>query len=152
MVGKVLLNRQKIYNLVSVHLHSCEFSRRDLLELIDSNYPGTNHESILPSDYLCKDALKDDPSNDDNRGDYWNFPRFLERLGRNKYVFVGWDGMEVGSIDAPVLRAATREKCNTRSAHTQPRPGAATSSSSTGRLDKNHDKLVRRLTTIKRLR
>jgi hypothetical protein len=146
MEGEVLLNRQKIYNIVSVHLRSCEFSRGDLLELIDSNYPGTNHDSILPSDYLCRDALKDDESNDDNRGDYWNFPRFLERLERNRYVFVGWDGMEVGSIDAPVLRVGTSEqKANARVEHTQLCPGITTSSSSAGRLDKNHDKLVNAL-------
>ncbi|MCC6680219.1 MAG: hypothetical protein IT445_04870 [Phycisphaeraceae bacterium] len=96
--------RQKIYNVISKHLCDSEFSRGDVLRIIDQDYPRTNHESILPSDYLCRDSLKKDPSNDDNRGNYQTYPRFLERLGRNRYRFVGWDGKEPDSIDAPVLR------------------------------------------------
>lgn len=99
----MLSNRQKIYNVVSAHLSDREFTRKDLLDLIAWHHPGTEPSSILPSDYLCKDALKADPSNDGNR-DYTLYPRFLERLARNKYRFVGWDGIEEGSIDAPVQR------------------------------------------------
>ena len=100
------LNRQKIYNIVSTHLHGCGFSCADLFSLIDEHYPGTEHDSIMPSDYLCADAVKHDPSNDGNRGDYKTYPRFLERIRRNGYIFVGWDGIEDGSIDAPILRPA----------------------------------------------
>jgi len=71
------------------------------------NYPGTERGSIIPSDYLCKDAVKDDPSNDGNRGNYFTYPRFLERLGRNRYIFAGWDGVDEGSIDVPIVRGAT---------------------------------------------
>lgn len=98
------LIKQKIYDVVSTYLHDREFSLRDLLDLIDRYHRGTNHGSVIPSDYLCKDALKSDASNDGNRGNYLTYPRFLERLGRNRYVFVGWDGIEEGSINAPVLR------------------------------------------------
>jgi hypothetical protein len=99
-------NRQKIYNVVSVYFNAREFSRQELLDLMDRYYRGTNHGSILPSDYLCRDALKNDPSNDGNRN-YNIYPRFLERLGRDRYRFVGWDGIEESSIEAPVLRTST---------------------------------------------
>jgi hypothetical protein len=105
----VLSNRQTIYNIAATHFSDREFSRRGLLDLIDKHYPGTNHDSILPSDYLCKDAVKADPSNDGNRGDYTNYPRFLERLGRDRYRFAGWDGIARGSIDAPAVRIATAQ-------------------------------------------
>jgi hypothetical protein len=105
----VLSNRQKIYNIVSADLRDREFSRRNLLDLIDKHYPGTNHESILPSDYLRRDAVKGDPSNDGNRGNYTIYPRFLERLGRDRYRFVGWDGIDQGSIDAPVERSTSAD-------------------------------------------
>jgi len=100
----VLANKQKIYDVVSAHLQAREFSRSDLLDVIDKHYPGTNHGSILPSDYLRKDALKLDPSNDGNRNNYSTCPRFLERLGRNRYRFLGWDGLDEGALDAPLLR------------------------------------------------
>jgi hypothetical protein len=108
-------NRQKIYDVVSVHLKAREFSRRELLNLIERHHPGTNQGSILPSDYLCKDAVKDDPSNEANRN-YYLYPRFLERLGKDRYRFVGWDGIEKGSIEAPILRnaAGTSPQCVTR--------------------------------------
>jgi hypothetical protein len=121
----VLSNKQKIYNTVSAHLRTREFSRRDLLDLIDTYYPGTNHGSILPSDYLCKDALKGDPSNQDNRGNYRTFPRFLDRLGKDTYKFLGWDGIEKGSIEAPNLRAAKGEPKGSTAPISQPRAGRA---------------------------
>lgn len=107
----MLSNRQEIYNVVSTDFPSREFSRKDLLDSIDKHYPGTEIGSILPSDYLCRDAVKVDPSNDGNR-DLKTYARFLERLGRNMYRFVGWDGVEKGSIDAPVLRGAADEQQN----------------------------------------
>jgi hypothetical protein len=58
----MLPNRQKIYDIASTRLMGREFSRRELLTLIDQHYPGTNHDSILPSDYLLRDAIKSDPS------------------------------------------------------------------------------------------
>lgn len=98
----VLTIRQIIYNVAFSRLRNHEFSRADLLRWIDSDYPGTNHDSILPSDYLRKDAVKRDPSNDGNRGNYWLYPRFLERRSRDRYIFIGWDGRDSGSIDVPV--------------------------------------------------
>ena len=74
--------------------------------LIDRYYPGTPHDSILPSDYLHQDAVKSDPSNDGNRHLGLTYPRFLERVGRDRYQFVGWDGMPSGAIAAPALRTA----------------------------------------------
>jgi hypothetical protein len=122
----VLSNKQKIYNVISAHLRTCEFSRADLLDLIDTHYPATNHGSVLPSDYLCKDALKRDPSNAGNRGNYWIFPRFLERLSKGTYKFVGWDGIDKGSIEAPILRAAISEpKGSAQAVHAHPRTGTA---------------------------
>jgi hypothetical protein len=56
------------------------------------------------------DAVKGDPSNDGNRGDYSICPRFLERLGRDRYRFVGWDGLDKGSINAPILRGTTKDR------------------------------------------
>ncbi len=100
-------NKQKIYNAVSAYLSNHEFSCHDLLALIDRNYPGTPHDSIIPSDYLYQDAVKNDPSNDGNRHQDVTYPRFLERVGRNRYRFVGWDGVPNGAIEAPVLRRAT---------------------------------------------
>jgi len=65
------------------------FSRRDLLNAIMVYFPDVPAGSILPSDYLVADALKEDPSNDGNRDNYTNYPRFLRRLARNSYAFVG---------------------------------------------------------------
>src|SRR5713226_1341646 len=139
----MLPNKQKIYNVVSAHLHTREFSRRDLLDRIDTYYPATNHDSVLPSDYLCRDALKNDPSNEGNRDDYWTYPRFLERLGRNAYRFVGWDGIEAGSIDAPAMRVVTsRPKDVATTAHAHPRPGTTAFESRKGGCGTDHDKLV----------
>jgi hypothetical protein len=101
-------NRQIVYNVVSTDFPTREFSRQDLLDSVHKHYPGTPPGSMLPSDYLGRDAVKADPSNDGNR-DRKIYPRFLERLGRNRYRFVGWDGIEKGSIDAPVLRRPTGE-------------------------------------------
>jgi hypothetical protein len=97
-------NKQKVYNVVSAYLSDRDFSCRDLHALIKTYYPGTPQDSIIPSDYLCKDAVRDDPSNDGNRGLDVTYPRFLERTGSNRYRFVGWDGIPSGAIDAPVLR------------------------------------------------
>lgn len=105
----MLPNRQKIYDIASTRLPGREFSRRELLTLIDQQYPGTNQDSILPSDYLLRDALKHDPSNDANTGNYMLYPRFLERVGRDRYRFVGWDGRDPGSLAAPGLRTSTAE-------------------------------------------
>jgi hypothetical protein len=99
-------NKQKIYDVVSAHLSGQEFSRRDLFALIDRYYPRKPH-SFHPSDYLYQDAVKDDPSNDGNRHQDVTYPRFLERVGRNRYRFVGWDGVPNGAIAAPVSRSAT---------------------------------------------
>jgi hypothetical protein len=121
----VLLNKQKIYNVVSAHLQAREFSRSDLLDLIDKHYPATDHAWILPSDYLCKDAVKSDPSNAANRNNYSICPRFLERLGRNRYRFVGWDEIDRGALDAPVLRGATDDQSiRTIVVNTRPQTGA----------------------------
>jgi hypothetical protein len=101
----MLPNRQKIYDIASTRLMGREFSRRELLTLIDQHYPGTNHDSILPSDYLLRDAIKSDPSNDGNRGNYMLYPRFLERVGRDRYRFVGWDGRDPGSLSTSRIPA-----------------------------------------------
>jgi hypothetical protein len=100
--------RQQIYDVVSAKFSSIAFSREDLICEI-KNMLGTepNHRSIIPSDYLCRDALKADPSNDGNRGNFSTYPRFLERVGRGRYRFVGWDGLAKGSISAPVTRKST---------------------------------------------
>ena len=100
-------NKQKIYNVVSAHLSDKEFSCRDLVALVDRYYPGTPHDSIIPSDYLYEDAVKNDPSNDGNRHQDVTYPRFLERVGSNRYRFGGWDGVPNGAIKAPVSRSAT---------------------------------------------
>ena len=68
-----------------------EFSRGDLLSLIESEYPGTKSDTILPSDYLFKDAVKSDPSNAGNRGKDLTYPRFLERVGPNRYKLADQD-------------------------------------------------------------
>lgn len=99
-------NKQKLYDVVSGHLSSGVFSCGDVFNVIDQLFPGTPHDSIIPSDYLVHDAVKTDPSNEGNRGQDITYPRFLERIGRNKYRFVAWDGVPQGAIDAPVLRAA----------------------------------------------
>jgi hypothetical protein len=115
--------RQKIYEITSTQLKNREFSRRELLTLIDQHYPGTNHGSILPSDYLVRDAVKGDPSNDGNRGNYMLYPRFLERVSRDRYKFVGWDGRDPGSLTAPSLRMGTSElKTEVPIFHTYPPP------------------------------
>jgi|ERR1700681_1551639 hypothetical protein len=98
-------NKQKIYDVVSGHLSASVFSCQDLFDLIDHYYPGTPHDSIIPSDYLYLDAVKSDPSNDGNRGLDITYPRFLERVGRNQYRFAGWDGLPAGAISAPILRS-----------------------------------------------
>lgn len=101
-----MTNKQKVYNVTSAYLSSGEFSCRDLHALIRRHYPGTPKDSIIPSDYLCRDAVKSDPSNDGNRGLDVTYPRFLERVGRNRYRFIGWDGVPSGAIDAPVSRGS----------------------------------------------
>jgi hypothetical protein len=98
-------NKQKVYDVVSAHLSGQEFSCQDLFHWIDVDYPGTPHDSIIPSDYLYQDAVKSDPSNDGNRHQDVTYPRFLERLGRNRYRFGGWDGVPSGAIVAPVTRS-----------------------------------------------
>ncbi len=98
-------NKQKVYDVVSAHLSGSVFSCQDLFDLIDQHYPGTPHDSIIPSDYLYLDAVKNDPSNDGNRGHNITYPRFLERIGRNQYRS-GWDGLPGGAIIAPILRSA----------------------------------------------
>ena len=97
-------NKQKVYNVVSAHLANRDFSCRELHAMIDRDYPGTPHDSIIPSDYLYNDTVKGDPSNDGNRPHDKTYPRFLERLDRDTYRFGGWDGTPAGAIDAPVLR------------------------------------------------
>jgi hypothetical protein len=81
------LIREKVYAVGTLLRRG--FSWSELLEKMDIYFPGTNHSSIQPSDYLCRDALKSDASNLGNRGNYGTFPRFIERLGRNSYVFLG---------------------------------------------------------------
>jgi hypothetical protein len=81
------MTREVIY-AVSAMLGS-GFSRRDLLNAIKAYFPDVNAQSILPSDYLVADAVKEDPSNDGNRDNYTTYPRFLRRLARNSYAFVG---------------------------------------------------------------
>jgi hypothetical protein len=76
----MLALKQKVYNVISAHLRHREFSRGDVLEYIDQDYPDTNHGSVLPSDYLYDDAIKSSPSN--KRHDNYDLPRFLKRLGR----------------------------------------------------------------------
>ena len=98
----VLPLKQKVYNVISAHLQHREFSRGDVLEYIDQDYPDTNHGSVQPSDYLYDDAVKSSPSNKGH--DNYDLPRFLKRLGRNRYRFGGWDGVGSGGLDAPVLR------------------------------------------------
>ena len=98
-------NKQKVYNVISAYLPDCAFSCRDLHDLMDTHYPGTPHNSIIPSDYLYEDAVKDDPSNNGNRDYDETYPRFLKRIAKNTYRFGGWDGIPSGAIDAPVLRA-----------------------------------------------
>jgi hypothetical protein len=98
--------KQKVYDVTSAHAGQ-HFSRRDLLDWIDNAHPGTLHGSILPSDYLYQDAVKNDPSNDGNRHQHKTYPRFLERVGRDEYRFGGWDGMPSGAIVAPATRGAT---------------------------------------------
>jgi hypothetical protein len=100
-------NKQKVYDVVSAYLSGQEFSCHDLFALIDRYYPGTPHDSIIPSDYLYQDAVKDDPSNDGNRHQDVTYPRFLNRVGRNRYRFGGWDGLPNDAIAAPMLRNAT---------------------------------------------
>jgi hypothetical protein len=97
-------NKQKVYNIVSTDLSGQVFSCRDLHKLIDEHYPGTPHDSIIPSDYLYEDAVKPDPSNEGNRHFDVTYPRFLRRVGPNAYCFGGWDGQPSGAIDAPVTR------------------------------------------------
>jgi len=97
-------NKQKTYDVVSQHLSNRVFSCKQLHALIDQHYPGTPHDSIIPSDYLCQDAVKSDPSNAGNRGHDITYPRFLIRIGRDQYRFIGWDGIPPGAINAPILR------------------------------------------------
>jgi transposase-like protein len=96
--------RQVVYNAASARLSTREFTRQDLIHAIKNIYREVNDGSILPSDYLCADALKPDSSNAGNRDNFWTYPRFLERVGRNKYRFVGWDGIAEGSLNAPISR------------------------------------------------
>jgi hypothetical protein len=102
----VSLVKQKICDVVSTHLSTGAFSRKDLLDRIDQIYPGTPHSSILPSDYLYQGAVKSDPSNDGNRGHDVTYPRLLERIGSDQYQFAGWDGLPPRAINAPILRSA----------------------------------------------
>jgi hypothetical protein len=98
-------NKQKIYDVVSAHLSGHEFSCQDLFALIDRDYPGTPHDSIIPSDYLYQDAVKNDPSNEGNRNKDITYHRFLERVGSDRYRFGCWDGVPHGAIEAPVSRS-----------------------------------------------
>jgi HTH-type transcriptional regulator / antitoxin HigA len=100
--------RQVVYDAVSAQLSTREFTRQDLIHAIKINDREVNDDSILPSDYLCADALKPDSSNIGNRDNFWTYPRFLERVGRNKYRFVGWDGVAEGSLNAPISRTNSR--------------------------------------------
>jgi len=107
VVEETIHIKQKIFNVVSKCISGREFSCKDLRDLIDRDYPGTNHGSIQPSDYVYKDATGHDPSNDGNRDDYVTYPRFLEKVEKNRYRFGGWDGVAKDAIDAPVSRSAT---------------------------------------------
>jgi HTH-type transcriptional regulator/antitoxin HigA len=98
--------RQLVYDAVSVQLRSREFNRQDLLRAIKNIHAKVNDSSVLPSDYLCKDAVKADPSNAGNRNRFRTYPRFLERIGDDRYRFVGWDGIPEGSLNAPILRTS----------------------------------------------
>jgi HTH-type transcriptional regulator / antitoxin HigA len=100
--------RQIVYNAVSSHLKAHEFGRKDLIDAIKRSYGEVNDRSILPSDYLCRDAVKADPNNAGNRDNFRTYPRFLERVGPNKYRFVGWDGIAKGSLNAPISRTGLR--------------------------------------------
>lgn len=90
--------RELVYNAASTILKDKEFTRTDLVETIRNSGHDVNPTSVIPSDYLRIDAIKLDASNDGNRGKLMTYPRFLERLARNRYRFVGWDGVPEGSL------------------------------------------------------
>lgn len=100
---RMFVIRQLVYNIVSTRLSRAEFTRQNLIAAMQENHK-INPKSIIPSDYLCVDAVKRDPSNGGNRDRRMTYPRFLERVAHNRYRFVGWDGMPQGSLDAPILR------------------------------------------------
>jgi HTH-type transcriptional regulator / antitoxin HigA len=100
--------RQLVYDAVSAQFRSREFTRQDVIRSIKNIYTELNDASVLPSDYLCADALKADSSNAGNQNNFWTYPRFLERIGRNRYIFVGWDGIAEGSLNAPISRTSSR--------------------------------------------
>jgi len=101
--------RQMVYDAISARLRDREFTRQDVIRAIRDMYTKVNDTSVLPSDYLCADALKVDSSNAGNQNNFWTYPRFLERLGHNRYRFVGWDGIAKGSLNAPIFRGHTSE-------------------------------------------
>lgn len=100
--------RQMVYDAASTQLSTGEFTRQDLIDAIKNIYGEVNDKSIIPSDYLCVDAVKATPDNVGNRDNYSVYPRFLERMGPNKYRFVGWDGVAKSSLNAPISRNCSR--------------------------------------------
>ena len=65
---------------IALQLHTDEvFSRQEIIDLVVHSYPGTNHRSVIPSDY-CYNLY--------NRGIAFDF-HILEWLERKTYKVLG---------------------------------------------------------------